>query len=172
MIKMQSLPKEFEYKELEEFDGITVLSYQKLQVICEYQGERKYLDGRYRYIVCDEIHYLLEDAAFNPETLRTLRFLKQVKEILICISATMEGLDELVMQEKYGDTILWNSRRRCTEYLAQIDISGYLSAIVGEYRHIYRYKLPRTVRVNQIFLFVIMTLSLRLSEEVMIGKNG
>lgn len=153
MIKMQSLPKEFEYKELEEFDGITVLSYQKLQVICEYQGERKYLDGRYRYIVCDEIHYLLEDAAFNPETLRTLRFLKQVKEILICISATMEGLDELVMQEKYGDTILWNSRRRCTEYLTQIDISGYLSAIVGEYRHIYRYKLPRTVRVNQIFSF-------------------
>lgn len=153
MIKMQSLPKEFEYKELEEFDGITVLSYQKLQVICEYQGERKYLDGRYRYIVCDEIHYLLEDAAFNPETLRTLRFLKQVKEILICISATMEGLDELVMQEKYGDTILWNSRRRYTEYLTQIDISGYLSAIVGEYRHIYRYKLPRTVRVNQIFSF-------------------
>lgn len=153
LIKKENIPQELVKEEIEEFDGITVLNYQKLQMICEQQQESKYLSGRYKYIVCDEIHYLLEDAAFNPETLRTLKFLKLAKEILICISATMEGLVELVVKEKYGDSILWNSQRHCTEYLTQIDISGYLSAIIGEYRHIYHYKLPWTVKVNQIFSF-------------------
>ena len=153
LIKKENIPQELAKEEIEEFDGITVLNYQKLQMVCEQQKESKYLNGRYKYIVCDEIHYLLEDAAFNPETLRALKFLKQAKEILICISATMEGLDELLVKEKYSDTILWNSQKRCTEYLTQIDISGYLSSITGEYRHILHYKLPRTVRINQIFSF-------------------
>lgn len=153
LMKKQNIPQGLVKEEIEEFDGITVLNYQKLQMICELQHESKYLNERYRYIVCDEIHYLLEDAAFNPETLRALKFLKQTKEILIGISATIEGVDELLIQEKYGDAILWNSQKRCTEYLTQIDIWGYLSAITGEYRHIFHYKLPQTVKVNQIFSF-------------------
>ena len=72
LAKRQNLSGDMEWLEgVEEFDGITVLSYQKLQKLCAENASGKYLSGRYAYIVCDEIHYLIEDSAFNPETLRT-----------------------------------------------------------------------------------------------------
>ena len=81
LAKRQNLSEDMEWLEgVEEFDGITVLSYQKLQKLCAENTDGKYLSGRYAYIVCDEIHYLLEDSAFNPETLRTLEFLKKKKK--------------------------------------------------------------------------------------------
>ena len=154
LAKRQNLSEDREWLEgVEEFDGITVLSYQKLQKLCAENTDGKYLSGRYAYIVCDEIHYLLEDSAFNPETLRTLEFLKKEKEILISISATMAGVDDILLKEKYGDLMLWNSRRQCSPYLKVVEVKGYLSSIAGVYRQIYFYKLPEIATMDQIFYF-------------------
>ena len=40
------------------------------------------INRRYRYVVCDEIHYLLEDSAFNPQIIWLVRFLKRYFQLL------------------------------------------------------------------------------------------
>ena len=59
---------------VEEFDGITVISYQKLQLLCQQEGYIWEINRRYQYVVCDEIHYLLEDSAFNPQIIWLVNF--------------------------------------------------------------------------------------------------
>ncbi len=67
--KRQEIPNDTEFlRNVEEFDGITLMSYQKLQAMQEKKSLNRYMDmERYLYVVFDEIHYILEDSLFNPK---------------------------------------------------------------------------------------------------------
>ncbi|MBS7210804.1 MAG: DEAD/DEAH box helicase [Lachnospiraceae bacterium] len=117
----QDLPTELTWLEnVEEFDGITVMSYQKLQLLCQQEGYIWEMNRRYQYVVCDEIHYLLEDSAFNPEIIWLVKFLKDISSCLICISATLGELKEWIIWEKYGINV------RYMEWFKENDFSEYL----------------------------------------------
>lgn len=47
-----------------DFEGISVMTYQRLQELNDIQREIMVMD--YDYIIFDEIHYLYEDSSFNP----------------------------------------------------------------------------------------------------------
>ncbi len=117
----QGLPTDLAWLEsVEELDGITVISYQKLQLLCQQEGFVWEINRRYRYVVCDEIHYLLEDSAFNPEIIRLVRFLKDISSCLICISATLGELKEWIVWEKYGVNV------RYMKWVRENDFFEYL----------------------------------------------
>ncbi|WP_407386784.1 DEAD/DEAH box helicase [Holdemanella porci] len=117
----QGLPTDLAWLEsVEELDGITVISYQKLQLLCQQEGFVWEINRRYRYVVCDEIHYLLEDSAFNPEIIWLVRFLKDISSCLICISATLGELKEWIVWEKYGVNV------RYMKWVRENDFFEYL----------------------------------------------
>lgn len=117
----QGLPTDLAWLEsVEELDGITVINYQKLQLLCQQEGFVWEINRRYRYVVCDEIHYLLEDSAFNPEIIRLVRFLKDISSCLICISATLGELKEWIVWEKYGVNV------RYMKWVRENDFFEYL----------------------------------------------
>ncbi|MDQ9758787.1 DEAD/DEAH box helicase family protein, partial [Acinetobacter baumannii] len=76
------------------------------------------MNRRYQYVVCDEIHYLLEDSAFNPQIIWLVKFLKDISSCLICISATLGELKEWIIWEKYGINV---------RYLGWFIINDYFS---------------------------------------------
>ena len=68
-------------------DVIDIMTYQKLERID--LNNKEYDFSKYQYIVCDEFHYFMSDAAFNITTDLSLRMiLKQVFPIKIFMSAT------------------------------------------------------------------------------------
>lgn len=117
----QDLPAELTWLEnVEEFDGITIMSYQKLQLLCQQEGYIWEMNRRYQYVVCDEIHYLLEDSAFNPQIIWLVKFLKDISSCLVCISATLGELKERIVWEKYGVNV------RYMKWVRENDFSEYL----------------------------------------------
>lgn len=163
----------------EEFEGLTIMTYQKLQKL--WKKEIPFfliskIKERYKYIVYDEAHYILEDSAFNPEILYLLEFIKQCREIQIFLSATMEGIPEFICNLKYGENILRNQydntlieKNGEKYYLKRIEIetiettisiinetsqylrNGYVSLkypgpMVGERRFIWIYDFPSIKR--------------------------
>lgn len=144
--RKQGLPME-EYGLLgdeEEFDGITIMTYQKLQKICQHSGAFEYaekIQERYMYIVYDEIHYVLQDATFNPEILYLLQFVKAYAGTEIFLSATMDELPEFLMDWKYENNIDF---RNCLNFpdLTLYEIRKISSSVTGFPYWMWRYKFP------------------------------
>lgn len=151
----QDLPAELTWLEnVEEFDGITVMSYQKLQLLCQQEGYIWEMNRRYQYVVCDEIHYLLEDSAFNPEIIWLVKFLKDISSCLICISATLGELKEWIVWEKYGINV------RYMEWFKENDFFTYLmlpkqctTIMTGIYTIIYSYAIPSHPVVKKVLYY-------------------
>ena len=139
---------------VEEFDGITVISYQKLQLLCQQEGYIWEINRRYQYVVCDEIHYLLEDSAFNPQIIWLVKFLKDISSCLICISATLGELKEWIIWEKYGINV------RYLEWFARNDYFSYLmvpkrytTTLMGDYTTIHSYTIPAHPVVEKVVYY-------------------
>lgn len=86
--------------ELEKIHNVTVMSYQTLnELIIREKYEKDFnMLLNYKYIVCDEIHYVLEDS-FTTKTQYSLDVLikeKYSQTIRIFMSATMDSIDETI----------------------------------------------------------------------------
>lgn len=144
--RKQGLPIE-EYEladEVEEFDGITIMTYQKLQKKCQHSEVLLYAEEikkRYFYIVYDEAHYILQDATFNPEILYLLVFVKAYCGTEIFLSATMDELPEFLMEWKYEGKIDWDNSINYPN-LTLYEIQKKSSIIAGLRYWIWRYKFP------------------------------
>lgn len=144
--KKQSFPME-QYElieDAEEFDGISVMTYQKLQKICQYSNVLLFAEEikkRYYYVVFDESHYILQDSTFNPEILYLLQFVKVYTGTEIFLSATMDELPEFLMDWKYGENIGFGN---CLNFpdLAKYEIRRISSIATGFPQWIWRYKFP------------------------------
>lgn len=151
----QGLPTELTWLEsVEEFDGITVMSYQKLQLLCQQERYVREINRRYQYVVCDEIHYLLEDSAFNPEIIRLVKFLKDISSCLICISATLGELKEWIVWEKYGFNVRymkWVRENDFSEYL--MFPKRYTTIMTLIYTTIYSYTIPAHPVVEKVIYY-------------------
>lgn len=87
--------------EVNELDWFEVLTYQSIQQIVQDKilNNMKLSYKNYSYIVCDEFHYITDDAAFNSQTLYFLDFLQMYQKStrgprLIFLSATMGSAKE------------------------------------------------------------------------------
>lgn len=151
----QGLPTDLTWLEsVEELDGITVISYQKLQLLCQQEGFVWEINRRYRYVVCDEIHYLLEDSAFNPEIIRLVRFLKEVQSCLICISATLGELKEKIIWEKYGVNVRYLGWFIINDYFSYLMVpKRYTTTLMGNYTTIYSYTIPAHPVVEKVIYY-------------------
>ena len=151
----QDLPTELTWLEnVEEFDGITVMSYQKLQLLCQQEGYVWEMNRRYQYVVCDEIHYLLEDSAFNPQIIWLVKFLKDVSSCLICISATLGELKEWIVWEKYGFNVRymkWVRENDFSEYL--MFPKRYTTLMTLIYTIIHSYTIPAHSVVEKVIYY-------------------
>lgn len=151
----QDLPTELTWLEnVEEFDGITVMSYQKLQLLCQQEGYVWEMNRRYQYVVCDEIHYLLEDSAFNPQIIWLVKFLKDVSSCLICISATLGELKEWIVWEKYGFNVRymkWVRENDFSEYL--MFPKRYTTLMTLIYTIIHSYTIPARSVVEKVIYY-------------------
>lgn len=126
----------------EEFDGITIMTYQKLQKICQHLGVFEYADKirkRYFFVVFDEAHYILQDSTFNPEILYLLQFVKAYTGTEIFLSATMDELPEFLMDWKYGDNIDFGNCLNFPE-LSLYEIRRISSIITGFHHWVWKYK--------------------------------
>lgn len=83
------------------YGNLTIMTYQTLQeqIRTEKYGGEKVNLAQYRYIVCDEIHYLLSDSTFNNKTREIYDYLINTKFFIttrIFISATMDNVDVIL----------------------------------------------------------------------------
>ena len=142
-------------RDVEEFDGITVMTYQKLQKKCQYYDVLLYTEQirkRYFFVVFDEAHYFLQDATFNPLILYLLQFVRVYVGTEIFLSATMGELPEFLMDWKYSDKINWyNLSDR--PYLSLYEICKNSSIIAGLQYWIWSYKFPENVCQCEITIF-------------------
>lgn len=103
---------------VEEYDSITIMTYQKLQILC--RENSKLADEfakRYKFVVYDEVHYIFADSGFNPEILFLLKFIKEYSGIGVFLSATMEGIPDFIKELKYEDELVPNSKIKITTFL-------------------------------------------------------
>lgn len=105
----QNLPVNFcETCNEDEFDGITVWSYQKIQKMIARGIKTWNFEERYAFIVFDEAHYILEDSGFNPEILWLLEFIRVVKVPKIFISATLKETCDFLMDSGLLGQVIGN----------------------------------------------------------------
>lgn len=95
--------------------NITITTYQALEKFIHIrdfgdqsklteEAKTKFNLNRYKYIVCDEAHFLLEDSSFNPTVELSYReLLKKFhnKSIKLFISGTIEDLRPSIEESKY-----------------------------------------------------------------------
>lgn len=151
----QGLPTDLAWLEsVEELDGITVISYQKLQLLCQQEGFVWEINRRYRYVVCDEIHYLLEDSAFNPQIIWLVKFLKDISSCLICISATLGELKEWIIWEKYGINVRYLGWFIINDYFSYLMVpKQYTTTIIGDYTTLHSYTIPARSVVEKVIYY-------------------
>lgn len=155
--RKQGLPiEEYELaEEVEEFDGITIMTYQKLQKKCQHLEVLLYAEEikkRYLFVVFDEVHYILQDATFNSEIYYLLLFIKAYSSTEIFLSATMYEIPEFLMEWKYGGRIDWNNSLDYPN-LSLYEIQKFSSCIVGLRYWIWRYKFPEKVCKCEVKIF-------------------
>ena len=85
-----------ELDKMYKFGNVIIMSYQQIEAIRNYNSK---VELDFKYIVCDECHYLYSDAAFNNKT--DLSFSELVDKehensIKIFISATMEEIKPFI----------------------------------------------------------------------------
>lgn len=85
-----------------DFDGISIMTYQRLQGLNEYALRKA--ENDFDYIIYDEIHYLLEDSAFNPYTYKLWEFIKR-RGVSIFMSATLDDLPDRIIDKMYDEYV-------------------------------------------------------------------
>lgn len=140
---------------VEEYDGITVKTYQNLQV--QYRREPYIMCKifrRYKYVVYDEAHYIFVDSSFNPEILFLLDFIKEYPGVNIFLSATLEGIPEFIKATKYENKMVYNSRYKITNFLtAEAFIEKYTFACCGMVNHLWYYRFDLQPKDYEVFYF-------------------
>ncbi|AEY66616.1 DEAD/DEAH box helicase family protein [Clostridium sp. BNL1100] len=91
---------QMEIKQAEKTDVIDIMTYQKLEILS--QTYKKYFDfSEYQYIVCDEFHYFMGDAAFSKTTDISLNMiLSQTQCCRIFMSATGDDMKTYINNVK------------------------------------------------------------------------
>lgn len=153
--EQQDLPLESDWLEaVEEFQGITVISYQKLQEICKRGRAGRYLDTRqYQLVVWDEVHYLIEDAAFNPEVYWSLQFLLKCSATNIFLSATMEDIQRTILELKYEGSIIWQTKRQWSQYCSICEMQSVTRSTMGYPPLMYFYQMDTIKNISRVNYF-------------------
>lgn len=78
--------------------GLYIFSYQQLEAGGESAETIQNIVRGCRYVICDECHYFLSDALFNPKVQKSFDFLTELyyHTTLIFVSATIEKVRELI----------------------------------------------------------------------------
>lgn len=97
-----------EIKKAKKDDVIDIRTYQSIESL--YINHKKNYDfSEYQYIVCDEFHYFMSDAAFNKTTDISLNMiLEQTSITRIFMSATGDYVKKYLNNKKKIDTINYN----------------------------------------------------------------
>lgn len=142
--QMQGLPKdEFDMTIIEEFEGITILSYQSLQNRVRKQRYTEYLKSRYRYIVFDEAHYIMEDSLFNPGIVYILQFIKKcMGKTKIFLSATIDEVQKFLVENDYIGQFLFDVTLKVREGVYNNCLDTYCGRAIGYYKCLWTYKMP------------------------------
>lgn len=130
-------------EEISEFEGITILSYQKVQALVESRNYKKFLSNRYKYVVFDEIHYVLEDAIFNPLILFIMEFIKEVYQVKIFMSATIEETKDYLIKSQVVGEIVPNSLEYINCYTKRNTIESYTGNILNYKKFLWQYEVPK-----------------------------
>lgn len=147
--KRQGIPVEDAewLEEVDEFEGITIISYQKIQMLMEMENVEKYLNrDRYKYTVFDEIHYILEDSMFNPSIIYLLQFIQKTHNIKVFMSATLEETEGYLMNTEILGSVVPYSNIRLNEFVERSLLDGYLYRSIGCEKYIWKYSLPKQRR--------------------------
>lgn len=147
--KRQGIPVEdAEWLEgVDEFEGITIISYQKIQMLMEMENAEKYLNGdRYKYTVFDEIHYILEDSMFNPSIFYLLQFIQKTHNVKVFMSATLEETEGYLMNTEILGSVVPYSNIRLNEFVERALLDGCLYRSIGYEKYIWKYTLPKQRR--------------------------
>lgn len=145
VIQMQGLT-EIEAEIVEktsEFDGITILSYQELQEYIEHNSDSKYKSNRYKFVVFDEIHYLMEDALFNPKIIYLLDFIKHAGQTKIFMSATLDEVEEFLLDEGIIGEILWGTEEIVRDNVFRYHINKCLEQILPGHCCLWKYDIHK-----------------------------
>lgn len=147
--KQQGIPDvDAEWLEsVDEFDGITVMSYQKVQKLREANNATRYLNPmRYKYTVFDEAHYIVEDAMFNPHILYLLQYIRETTNVKIFMSATLEEVKEYLIGSGILGKIIPHTNVRVDNVTQTEMLDGVVFRCVGVPRFIWKYSLPQKRR--------------------------
>lgn len=147
---IQSMTVE-EIDAIQSFDGITVLSYQQVEAQLK---EKDFIltvlsDKRFRYVVFDEVHYLLQDSLFNRNVFYLEEILHRIRNATkIFLSATLDEAQPYLMEELHlGD--------RKTEKMETSQYKSFFTYENGYFMNgrIIEYKKPSEYNASEIFYF-------------------
>lgn len=139
---------------VEEFDGITISSYQKIQELVECGNEYKYYNTlRYKYVVFDEIHYIVEDSTFNPKVQFLLDFIGKVSSIKVFMSATIEEVEEYLVDTGLLGDIFYNSRVIENEIISYDLLKTYTYETIRMKHYVWYYEIPKKKRNVRTYYF-------------------
>lgn len=148
--------KEGEIKNVDkisEFDGITVLSYQKLQGLVEMNRGDKFLSERYLYVVFDEIHYIIEDSLFNPEIVYLVEFIQKVQQIKIFMSATITEAKSFLIEKNIIGEIVYGTKQEIRENIFKQHRKVTTEYIYPGRNCVWEYMMPEVTRDIEIFYY-------------------
>lgn len=141
-------------EKIEEFNGITIASYQKIQELVKNGKEKKYIDvARYKYVIFDEIHYLIEDSTFNPNVRFLLDFIKRVFSVKVFMSATLEEAEEYLMGTGILGEVYYNSMVTENEIISRELLKTYTYQTIGIESYIWHYSIPEKKRCINVYYF-------------------
>lgn len=153
--KRQEIPNDTEFlRNVEEFDGITLMSYQKLQAMQEKKSLNRYMDmERYLYVVFDEIHYILEDSLFNPKICYIQEFIRNCSSVKVFLSATMREAQEYILTNLLDDKRFDYTRKEKVTNNISREIMNTVGCTAGIYSYIWYVDFPKQKRKMQVKYF-------------------
>lgn len=140
-------------KEVEEFDGITLMSYQKVQALMENTSLYSWFDvKRYMYIIFDEAHYILEDSTFNAKVIYIEKFIEGCCCTKIFMSATIQEVRSYILENYLQSKIIEVGEQQVTPYITSVPLKTYISNI-GLYSYLWMIDVPQYTRNAKIKYF-------------------
>ena len=140
-------------KEVEEFDGITLMSYQKVQALMESTSLYSWFDvKRYMYIIFDEAHYILEDSTFNAKVIYIEKFIEGCCCTKIFMSATIQEVRSYILENYLQSKIIEVGEQQVTPYITSVPLKTYISNI-GLYSYLWMIDVPQYTRNAKIKYF-------------------
>lgn len=113
-------------KVIEIFQHVTITTYQRMEY-CMSKGHG--WNGSYDFIFCDEVHYFLCDAGFNPNTFMSYRWLLNTRGVKVFMSAPLKNMKNRVLKDtgfkKYDPAQRVHTNREYMEYKIPADYSQY-----------------------------------------------